>query len=132
VTLRKVRALSPEARLFFILGVDAFLEIGTWREYERLLEECSFIVIARPGFELERAREVLGGRLRETMGPLAGGESADGPLPPRTKVFLLPVRALDISSTEVRARARRGESLEGLVPASVAAYIREHQLYRGR
>lgn len=132
VTLRKVRALSPEARLFFILGVDAFLEIGTWREYERVLEECSFIVIGRPGFELERARDVLGGRLRETMGPLAGGESADGPLPPRTKVFLLPVRALDISSTEVRAKARRGESLEGLVPASVAAHIRENQLYRGR
>jgi len=132
VTLRKVRALTPAARLFFILGVDAFLEIGTWREYERVLEECFFIVTGRPGFELDRAPGVLGGRLRETMGPLAAAGSLAGPVPPRARIILLPIRALDISSTVVRASVRRGRSLDGLVPRSVAAYIREHQLYRGR
>jgi nicotinate-nucleotide adenylyltransferase len=132
VTLRKLRALSPEARLFFILGVDAFLDIGTWREYHRVLEEFFFIVMGRPGFELDRARDVLNGKLRDSVGPLATGEGAAGPLPPRTRVFLLPIRALDISSTAIREKARRGDSLDGLVPAVVEAYIREHKLYRGR
>ncbi len=132
LTLRKVRALSPGARLFFILGVDAFLDIGTWREYEKVLEECLFIVMGRPGFELDRARGVLGGTLRDSMAPLAAGRGLAGPLPSRTRIFLAPIRALDISSTEIRERIRRGETLDGLVPRPVDAYIREHQLYRGR
>jgi nicotinate-nucleotide adenylyltransferase len=132
VTLRKLRAISPEARLFFILGVDAFLDIGTWREYLRVLEECFFIVMGRPGFELDRARDVLGGRLRDSIGPLATGVGAAGQLPPQTRVFLLPIRALDISSTAIREKARRGDSLEGLVPPAVEAYIGKHKLYRGR
>ena len=132
LTLRKIRALSPDARLFFILGVDAFLDIGTWREYKRVLEECQFVVMGRPGFDLDRARGVLGGKLRDAIGPLAGGEGVGGPLPPRTRIFLLPIRALDISSTAIRERFRRGETLDGLVPGAVDAYIREHQLYRGR
>jgi len=132
LTLRKIRALSPAARLFFILGVDAFLDFGTWREYERVLEECLFVVMGRPGFELDRAQGVLGGKLRDVMGPLAGGGGVGGPLTPRTRIFLLPIRALDISSTAIRDRVRRGETLDGLVPGPVDVYIREHQLYRGR
>jgi nicotinate-nucleotide adenylyltransferase len=132
LTLRKLRALSPAARLFFILGVDAFLDIGTWREYQRVLQECFFIVMGRPGFELDRARDVLNGKLRDSIGPLVTREGAGGPLPPRTRIFLLPIRALDISSTAIRERIRRGETLDGLVPGAVDAYIREHQLYRGR
>ncbi|MCX6568724.1 MAG: nicotinate-nucleotide adenylyltransferase [Candidatus Aminicenantes bacterium] len=132
LTLRKIRAISPDARLFFILGVDAFLDIGTWREYERVLEECLFIVMGRPGFELDRARGVLGRKFRDAIGPLEGGESAGGPLAPHTRIFLLPIHALDISSTAIRERVRRGETLDGLVPGPVDAYIREHQLYRGR
>ena len=132
LTLRKVRAMTPEARLFFILGVDAFLDIGTWREYERVLEECLFIVIGRPGYELERARDVLGGRLRDRVAPAAEGDGLAGPLAPGASVFLMPIEAIDVSSTEVRARVRRGEGLEGLVPTAVERYIRERQLYKDR
>ena len=132
LTLRKLRAMSPRARLFFIVGVDAFLEIGTWHQYEKVLEECFFIVTGRPGFELERAPGVLGGRLRRKTGPLSEAGDLGASAPPRFRVILVPIRALDISSTAVRELARRGRSLEGLVPRAVAAHIREHQLYRGR
>jgi nicotinate-nucleotide adenylyltransferase len=133
LTLRKLRALAPEARLFFILGVDAFLDIGTWREYHRVLEECYFIVMGRPGFDLDRARDVLAGGLRDAIGPLpTGGAAAAGTLPPHIRIFLAPIRALDISSTDIRSRVHRGLSLDGLVPKSVADYIRDRQLYRGR
>jgi nicotinate-nucleotide adenylyltransferase len=132
LTLRKIRALSPAARRFFIMGVDAFLDIGTWREYQRVLQECFFIVMGRPGFELDRARDVLDGKLRDSIGPLATGAGAAGPLPPQTRIFLLPIRALDISSTAIRERVRRGETLDGFVPEAVEAHIRERKLYRGR
>jgi nicotinate-nucleotide adenylyltransferase len=129
MTLSKIKGLYPEAWLFFILGADAFLEIGTWREHERVLDECLFIVTGRPGFDLETAAGVLGGRLRDRICRVPEGGAVDEPLFKRFGVFLLPIKALDISSTDIRGRARKGESLEGLVPASVADYIREHQLY---
>jgi nicotinate-nucleotide adenylyltransferase len=132
LTLRKVRALRPEARLFFILGVDAFLEIGTWREYEKVIGACRFIVMGRPGFDLERARGVLGGRLRGIMGPLEAAGDLARPTRPRLRVILLPIRAVDVSSTVVRDRIRRGLSVDGLVPRAVAAYIRDRQLYQSR
>jgi len=132
LTLRQVRAMSPGARLFFIVGVDAFLDIGTWHEYRKVLAECFFLVTGRPGFDLGRAREVLGGRLRKVTGPLAEAGRLSGRVPPRFRIILVPIRALDVSSTAVREKVRRGASLEGFVPRAVAAYIRERQLYRGR
>jgi nicotinate-nucleotide adenylyltransferase len=131
-TLRRVKRLWPRSRAFFLVGVDAFVEIGTWHAYAKVLAECLFLVTGRPGCDLERARDVLGGRLRGVTGPLAEAGRLDAPAPPRFRVILAPIRALDVSSTLVRERARRGASLEGLVPRAVASYIRAHQLYRGR
>jgi nicotinate-nucleotide adenylyltransferase len=129
LTLAKVKALHPGARLFFILGVDAFLEIGTWREYERVLDECQFIVTARPGFGLEDGAGVLGGRLRGRICRVEAGGPVDEARLERCGVFLLPIEALEISATDVRDPIRRGPGPEGLVPPAVAAYIRERHLY---
>jgi nicotinate-nucleotide adenylyltransferase len=131
-TLRRVRRLRPRARIFFIVGADAFVDIGTWRSYEKVLAECFFIVTGRPGFDLDRIRGILGGRLGRSTGTLEEAGDLAARVPPRVRVILTPIRALDVSSTAVRDRVRRGRSLEGLVPRAVAAYIRDHQLYRGR
>jgi nicotinate-nucleotide adenylyltransferase len=132
LTLARIKGLYPGALVFFILGVDAFLEIGTWREYERVLQECLFVVTGRPGNDLESAAGVLGGRLSGRIYRVAEGESPDESLFSRFGVFLLPIKALDISSTDIRSRVRRGENPEGLVPPAVADYIRNHQLYTDR
>ncbi len=129
LTLARVKALHPGARLFFILGVDAFLEIGTWREYERVLDECRFIVTSRPGFDLEAGAGVLDGRLSDRTCRVAAGGPVDEAEVERCGVFLLPIEALPISATEIREKVRRGGSLEGLVPPAVAAYIRDRHLY---
>lgn len=130
VTLGKVRARFPSARLFFILGIDAFLEIGTWREHERVVAECSFLVLGRPGFDLKRAWGVLEGRLAGRTVRLAPEEGPVRALPAGPRVFLVPIQALDVSSTAIRERLARGETVRGLVPDAVEAYIRDRRLYR--
>jgi nicotinate-nucleotide adenylyltransferase len=130
ITLEKVRRLFPSARLFFIVGADAFREIDSWRDYERVLEECRWIVTDRPGTRLADIRDILGGRFRDRMRELRPGEAATEELVENAGIFLLPVEALDISATEIRRRVRAGESIAGLVPEAVAAYIRLHGLYR--
>ncbi len=71
-TLQKVKKLYPEAFIFFILGIDAFLEIDTWKDYQKVLEQCFFIVISRPGYKLEEAKGILGGKYRSRMFEISG------------------------------------------------------------
>ncbi len=130
LTLERVRGLYPGARIFFILGTDAFLEIGTWREHERVLAESLFIVMTRPGATMEDAAGVVGDSLRERVREIAEGETVDDGVLGDHRIFLLPIRALDVSSTEVRRRVRAGETVAGLVPEAVGDYIRSHGLYR--
>ena len=131
ITLEKVKRIYPGAWTFFILGADAFLEIETWRDHERLLDECLFIVMTRPGYRLEQADRVLGGSLGEKVHHVSETEKIGEDLFGARRIFFLPIPALDISSTEVRRRIRTGETIEGLVPDAVRDYIRSHHLYRG-
>jgi nicotinate-nucleotide adenylyltransferase len=130
ITLNKVKALYPDAWIFFILGVDAFLEIETWKSYREVLEQCRFIVISRPGFELSSARNALPPEFDAGFHnvPEAGDVGADAL--GRFRIFLLRLPALDISSTEIRRRVRNGRSIHGLVPGPVEEYISNKNLYQ--
>ncbi len=131
-TIETMRRRFPRARLFFIVGADTFLEIKTWREWERVLRRCAFIVMTRPGSRLGAAASVLGPAWKDALRRVAPGERLlDGAFEP-PGVFFLPIAALPVSSTEIRARAREGRSLAGLVPPAVADHIRTKRLYRER
>jgi nicotinate-nucleotide adenylyltransferase len=130
VTLDKVRRLYPGAWVFFLLGVDAFLEIETWKDYRKVLEQCLFIVMSRPGSDLGAARSVLGGRLAGRTRLVGPGERPGESELAAERVFLAPIDALDISSTDIRRRLRRGLSVAGLVPPAVAEYLERHRLYK--
>jgi nicotinate-nucleotide adenylyltransferase len=130
LTLENVRRRKPEAVFFFVLGIDAFLEIKTWRAYRDVLAQCHFVVTSRPGYDLARARRVLDGAPSYRFREVESGAAAAARLPRTPTIFLLRMDALDVSSTDVRSRARRGESLAGLVPGPVEKYIRRHRLYQ--
>jgi nicotinate-nucleotide adenylyltransferase len=111
-TLQAFRSqLGPGARLHFITGADAVLELLTWREPERILQSCELIAVTRPGYDLRRLGEALGPDLL-------------------ARIHTLEVPAVDISSTELRKRAAAGESLRYLTPHPVVRYIVAHNLYR--
>jgi nicotinate-nucleotide adenylyltransferase len=130
ITLNKLKALYADAWILFILGVDAFLEIETWKSYREVLEQCRFIVISRPGFDLAGAREVLPREYAEKIGECSGSGSVGEDLLARFRIFLAPIKALDISSTEIRRLVRAGRSIHGLVPDPVEEYIRNQNLYQ--
>jgi ribosome-associated protein len=117
--------------VFFILGIDAFLEIATWKDHERVLERCSFIVISRPGYPLQEAGSVLGGDLQGRMKDLGGGGDLGGSLSSGAgpAIYLLEIDALDIASSEIRRRLSSGASIEDMAPESVREYIKENGLY---
>lgn len=102
--------LGEKAKLYFITGADAILEILSWHDPERVIEQCELIAVTRPGHDLEQLQRALPAHFLS-----------------RTHVLGAP--SLDISSTELRKRAGAGESLRYLTPQAVMGYIRAYRLY---
>lgn len=110
-TLRELRdQLGPNAESYFIAGADALLEMLTWRQPERLAELCEFIAVSRPGYDLHQLQQAMPPELLSRM-------------------HLLEVPGVLVSSTELRRRAAAGLSLRYLTPRPVARYIAAHGLY---
>jgi nicotinate-nucleotide adenylyltransferase len=135
-TVRYFRSDLPEhAILYLIMGLDAFLEINTWKFYSDLLRLVPCIVVSRPG---------LGGRddrsdqsilenylISRISSRYTYSMSLSAYNHPKNKpVYWLEVTPCDISSTEIRRRVKSGKSIRNLVPDPVATFIQEKGLYR--
>lgn len=129
VTLQKIRTIYREALFFFILGVDAFLEIDTWKNHDRVLEQCKFVVISRKGYHLGDAKNVLDRKYVSKVFDLSGTEKVRENLNFSYKIFLFSFDALDVASTDIRERRRKNKSIAHMVPKPVADYIFENKLY---
>src|SRR3989442_4322660 len=120
-------------RIFFIIGADAFLDIPMWREYESLLGLCDFIIANRPGSRSEALKLVIPPDL---IAPANAKRDPD-PSPSqlvaqlrRTNVYLLENVSSDVSASDIRRRAQKGQAIHGLVSARVEEYIHKQGLYR--
>jgi len=112
------------AQLFFIIGADAFAEIASWHRYPAVLDAAHFAVVTRPGTTLDQLRSRLPA-LRDRMTTPAAAVTAVAP-----QIILIEGETPDVSSTEIRRLAARGDSVSGMVTPSVAAYIAQHSLYQ--
>jgi nicotinate-nucleotide adenylyltransferase len=130
-TIEELRRTYPGAELVFITGLDTFLDIMTWKEWERLMTICAFAVLSRQGFRFRDLApfgflQVPPGDLErldagETTGIAAGRGSV--------RIALERIPLYDISSTDIRSRVRSGRSVKYHLPEAVEGYIIEHKLY---
>jgi nicotinate-nucleotide adenylyltransferase len=95
----------------FLVGADEFADFLRWKEPDEILEHVRLGVATRPGYPRERLDEVLSGLRR----------------PERVELFEIP--SVDVSSTEIRRRAARGEPIDDLVPGAVERLVVEHGVY---
>jgi nicotinate-nucleotide adenylyltransferase len=124
-TLRRLRDGDPSLRPLLVLGTDALAQIHTWRDYRELLEEFDVVVADRAGQELQRVRPDLESAIADRIVDLPAREDGAG-----GRIYRLPFEPIAVSSSAIRRRASRGESLAGLVPPAVAEYIDRTALYR--
>ena len=134
-TLGHFKSILPgDARLYFIMGMDAFLDIDTWKSYEELFRVAPFIVMSRPGSTdsksdsaWEQAREVLTSRVSAGYAYDRGRNAFFHP--ENKPVFLFEVTPVEISSTMIRERIKKGREINGLVPEKVKEFIKVKGLY---
>jgi nicotinate-nucleotide adenylyltransferase len=124
-TLREFheRGYAP-SELFFVVGADAFAEIGTWRDYPAILDAASFAVVARPGYPVDE----LPLRLPQLAARMTDRPSAELRGTDRS-IILIDAPTADVSSSAIRRRLAAGESITGLVPLTVQQHIEQHGLY---
>jgi nicotinate-nucleotide adenylyltransferase len=105
-TLDELTLRHPGAELFLVIGADVADELDTWERVEAVRERATLVVVNRPG-------------VRPTK-PLSSWRAVS-----------LEIPALDISSTDLRARAVDGRPLDFLVPEPAVRLIRQRGLYAG-
>jgi nicotinate-nucleotide adenylyltransferase len=137
-TIRHFKSDSPDAPICFIVGMDAFLEIDTWRSWQTLLDEVPFVVMDRPG-ENGSGSPPLEDFLRRRIDPgywFDGWDEGEGVRiarfhhPRKQPIRRVAVTRIEISSTAVRQRIRNGRTIRFLVPRSVEDYIQTRGLFK--
>jgi nicotinate-nucleotide adenylyltransferase len=134
-TLGHLRSILPgDARPYFMMGMDAFLDIQTWKSYRELFRVAPFIVMSRPG-STDSKRGDAWKPAREVLTSKVSSEYAYDPdrnaffHPEKKPVFLFGVAPVDISSTAIRRRIKQGLEINGLVPEKVKEFIKAKGLY---
>lgn len=127
-TIREFAAtLDRKDSLYFIIGLDAFHEIGTWKDYREIFSLCNFIVTSRPG---SKERDPLKGT-GVAVKKLFCYDFKDGSYRHKsgTRVYFDELTDIAISASEIRALVHDGKSIRYLVPPEVEKYIKRRALY---
>ena len=130
-----VRAIQqehgPDTALFFIIGLDAFVDLPSWKDAETLLATCRFVVFSRPSvrFQSLAAIPLFRSIGQDTLASLDAGQTDRADVREGTVTFLrLP--PCNVSASEVRRLVREGRPLANRLPVPVESYILREGLYR--
>ena len=114
-TIRELKEIYKEEKLYFIIGMDSLFQLKTWKKIKDLSSEIEFVVAKRPGYldDEKINREIK--YLKENFG---------------TKIILVETPLYEISSTDLRDRIKKEKSLRYLIPKKVLNYIEESEFYK--
>ena len=115
-TIRELKKIYKEEKLYFLIGLDSLFQLKTWKKIGDLSQEIEFVVALRPGYIYKEEINNEIDFLRENFG---------------TKINLIKTPLYEISSTDLRDRIHEGKSLRYLIPKKVLDYIEESGFYKG-
>lgn len=126
-TLEVLSQKDPGGERYFIIGLDSYRDIASWKDFRKIFSLCHLVVLARPGVHLP-----------DPLSPLPVAIRPDFWYDETSKkiihksgncVYFLSKTFLDISSTQIRQRLNTGQPVDHLIPSCVAQYIEDHHLY---
>jgi len=121
--------VGDEGEIYFIIGLDAFIEIETWMNFRELFEYSHFVVTDRPDSESKSPQFVMPEGISDAFEKQTDGEQDFWIHTSKSRLYFQDISALDISSTVIRGLIRDGKSISYLVPESVNKYIKKRGLY---
>lgn len=105
-TLRKLKELYKDSEIYFLTGSDVLDEITTWKEPDEIYRLAKMVIGIRPGFDEFDPEDHFA-----------------------KKSVIIGITGVDVSSTQIREKVAKSESIKYLVPSEVEEYIRRKHLY---
>jgi len=127
-TIEIFRRDNPQDEIFFIIGMDSFRDLSSWKDYQHLFDLAHLVVVSRPGVAAEDPEELLPVAIR----PQFCYDQMPNELRHQSghQVIFLQETYLDISSSRIRQLVAANRSIRYLVPSVVADYLYSNGLYR--
>jgi nicotinate-nucleotide adenylyltransferase len=126
-----IRAFDRKRRkgdsLYFIIGLDAFREISTWKDYGEIFPLCNFIVTSRPGSKENDPLKGTGIAVKKLF--CYDSKRKHYRHRSGTRILFIELTDIAISASEIRTLVEQGKSIRYLVPSAVEKYIRRRGLY---
>ena len=106
-TLRQLKNLYPDSKIYFLTGSDVLNEIHTWKDPEKIYRLVKVVIAKRPGFDEFDSENHFA-----------------------KKSLIVNITGVDVSSSEIREKVKKGQSIKYLVPFKVEEYIKRKKLYQ--
>lgn len=111
-TLEHLTRENPDICYFFIMGADSLFQIETWYQPEKIFSLAKIVCTVRDDYDMDKIKQ---------KGQQLGCLGAD--------IIYLDMPQIDISSTDIRAKVKKQQSILEDVPTEVADYIQRERLY---
>jgi nicotinate-nucleotide adenylyltransferase len=134
-TLSTLNEQLPDDDIYFVMGADSWMEITTWREWEKVLSLTNHIVVNRPGFEIgvDHVTDEIRSRIvdRRNAKTISADSAFRTPHSALSVIYFTDSVDYDVSATDIRRRVRENkESWRRDVAGEVANYIEKYQIYK--
>ncbi len=115
-TLKHFRQRFPNVPIGFIMGMDTFLSLETWKNWQELLDYAHLLVVPRIGYDVSSMEHLIKNEnlLHKTL---------------NGSIMMLPVVPQSVSSTEIRKKLLTRDDVSSLIPKAVYDYIQSQKLY---
>jgi nicotinate-nucleotide adenylyltransferase len=127
---------SHNVQFYYLIGRDAFLAIHTWKSFEMLFDEIPFIVMSRPEIsdDMEMNHNNYIKYIQQTISKQYTYSNQHQCMihPKKQRIYYHKVTGLEISSSQIRANLKKGQSIRYLLPDVVNDYIYKNKLYQTR
>ncbi len=133
-TIKKLGDKYKDSKLYFILGIDSFLDLPSWKQPNRLINLTNLVIISRPGYTFADllSSPYLKDIPKKIFKKLDKGMSDKFSfnISKKQKGYLCKVTGLNISASHIRNLIMSGKNIKYLLPDSVKSYIISHKLYK--
>jgi len=123
-TIQNLKNTVKNEDICLIMGLDVFLDIETWYNYNEIIEEVNIIVVNRPGFNIKSTKNmdssILGKIVKDKKRFVERKKGC---------IFFYETPSFGISSTSIRNMIGKGEIPSGMIPGSIMSYIKRNKLY---
>lgn len=106
-TLEYLKKKYPEVKFYWCIGEDSLVNFTSWYKWQDILKNVLLLVASRPDVDKKKPASIS-----------------------TSKIRWVDHQPMDISSTELRNKLKKGETADSLVPPKVASYIQKNKLYQ--